>query len=239
MLTAFRHPQRRSRRGLSIMEVMVVIAILLALVVVMVPAVNSVLQLQERKAAKQLVMLYQRLHDESVLRNRTFRLIYDLDANTVKVEVGLARAVIYTDSDQRERYEQELSRRLALMDDEERAAYERRRQPFEKLQANFKDTYEMPYGLEIGGVYTAQYGKMMTKDELPDGEGETRQIFSYVFPNGFTEHTVIWLTERADPESGWTIVVEPLSGNVHLHGELIEWEDTIEDIPDEGPGLPS
>ena len=227
------------RRGLSIMEVMVVIAILIGMVVVMVPAINTLLQVQERRAAKQLVMLYQRLHDESVLRNRTFRMVYDLDANNVKVEVGLARAVIYTDNEQRERYEEELARRIALMDDEEKAAYERRRQPFEKLQANFDDTFDLPASLVFGGIYTPQYGKLMTKDELPDSPEEgTRQIFSYVFPNGFTEHTVIWLQDRDNPESGWTVVVEPLSGNVHLHGELIDWEDTIDDIPDEGPDLP-
>lgn len=226
------------RRGLSIMEVMVVVAILLALVVVMVPAVNSVLMIQERRAAKQLVMLYQRLHDEAVLRNRTFRMVYDLDAGKTKIEVGLARAVIYTDTDQRERYEEELTRKLALMDEEERAAYERARQPFEKLEANFQDTFDLPKGLQFGGIYTPQYGKMMTREELPDPEDGTRLIYSYVFPNGFTEHTVIWLTETGNPTEGWTIVVEPLSGRVMLYGELIDWEDTIEDIPDEGPRLP-
>ena len=227
------------RRGLSIVEVMVVIAILVAMVAVMVPGVNTLLKVQERRSAKQLVMLYQRLHDEAVLRNRTFRLAYDLDSNTMKIEVGLARAVIYTDNEQRERYEEDLARRLAMMDDEERAQYERRRQPFEKLQANFDGGYELPSRLEFGGIYTPQYGKMMTRDELPDRPEEgTREIYSYVFPNGFTEHTVIWLSEKSDPDSGWTVVVEPLSGRVHLHGELVDWEDTIDDIPDEGPDLP-
>lgn len=234
-----RSTRTNTRRGLSIMEVMVVIAILLALVVVMVPAINTVLRVQERRAAKQLVMTYQRLHDEAVLRNRTFRIVYDMDASTAKIEVGLARAVIYTDEDQRERYEEELARRIALMDDEEKAAYERARQPFEKLQANFKDTYDLPAGLQFGGIYTPQYGKMMHKDDLPDPEDGTRQIYSYVFPNGFTEHTVIWLTETGNEDDGWTIVVEPLSGRVTLHGELIEWDETVDDIPDEGPDLPN
>lgn len=234
-----RRASRGGRRGVSIMEVMVVIAILLALVVVMVPAVSAVLQVQERRAAKQLAMLYQRLHDEAVLRNRTFRMVYDLDAGKTKIEVGLARAVIYTDADQRERYEEELTRKLALMDEEERAAYERARQPFEKLEANFSDTFDLPSGLVFGGIYTPQYGKMMTREELPtDPEDGTRLIYSYVFPNGFTEHTVVWLAEKGNPEEGWTIVVEPLSGKVTLHGELVDWEDTIEDIPDEGPRLP-
>ncbi len=216
-----------------------VIAILLALVAVMVPGLGGLMKVQERRAAKQLVMLYERLHDEAVLRNRTFRMSYDLDANQVKIEVGLARAVIYTDNEQRERYEEELARRLALMSDEERAAYERRRQPFEKLQANFEDTFKLPSGLEFGGIYTPQYGRLMTRDDLPDSPEEgPRQIYSYVFPNGFTEHTVIWLVERDDPTSGWTVVVEPLSGRVHLYGELVDWEDTVQDIPDEGPDLP-
>jgi type II secretory pathway pseudopilin PulG len=225
---------------MSLVELMVAMAIMLALTAVAVPSLAGIFQLRERKAAKQLVLTYQRLHDEAALRNRTFRLIYDLDADKMKIEVGEARAVIYTTAEQREKYEESERRKVAMMDDEELALYKGTKKPFDKLSANFKDEWELPNTLEFGGVYTPQYGKMMTREDLPDEPDEgTRLIYSYVFASGFTEHTVIWLTERKDPKAGWTVVVEPLSGVVHLHGELIDWEDTVGDLPDEGPDLPS
>ena len=68
-----------------------------------------------------------------------------------------------------------------------------------------------------GSALAADVPVIPASKVLPDPEeGQPRVIYSYVFPNGFTEHTVIWLTEKDDPTSGWTIVVEPLSGNVRL-----------------------
>lgn len=232
--------RRRYRQGISLMEVLVVISILLALMVVAAPAIGSILKLEQRRSAKRVAMLYERLHDEAVLRNHTFRIQFNLASNEYKVEVGEARAVIYSTPEQRDRYEEETTRKLALMDEEERRQHEASRKPFERLNAHFKSEFKLPKGLEIGGIYTPQYGKMMTLDELPDDpEDGPPVVESYVFASGFTEHTVIWLTEEGEPDEGWTIVVEPLSGRVHLHGELVDWEDTIDEIPDEGPSLPS
>jgi len=51
---------------------------------------------------------------------------------------------------------------------------------------------------------------------------------------------LIWITEdEDDPEEGYTVEVEPLSGKVHVHGELIDFEDSFEWVPDEGPDLPT
>ena len=98
---------RRGRRGISMMEVLVVIAVLLALVAVLVPSVMSILQLRQRRAATELAMLYNQLHDEAVLYNATFRVRYDLQSDTYNVDVGETRAIIYSSPEQREKYEEE------------------------------------------------------------------------------------------------------------------------------------
>ena len=237
-----RRPARatRTRRGMSMVEVLVSIAIMLAVAGLLAYPLMGVLQVQQRKAAKQLVMTYERLHDEAALRNRTFRVIFDLDNSKMKIEVGEARAIIYTSTEQRLKYEEAERRKIALMDDEEKARYLAARKPFEKLQSNFKDEWQLPTSLRFGGVYTPQYGKLMTQEDLPeDPEEGNREIYSYVFANGFTEHTVIWLVDANEEDEGWTVVVEPLSGKVRLLPELVDWEDTIGRIPEEGPDLPS
>jgi len=223
------------------MEVMVVIAVLLSLVAVLVPSLSSLLQLRQRRAATELGMLYNQLHDEAVLYNATFRVRFDLQSDTYHVDVGETRAIIYSSPEQREKYEEERRQKLAMMSDEERERWLAEHRPFKKLQSKFKSEFKLPRNTRIFGVYTPQYGKFMTEEELHDlDESETRDLYSYVFSTGFTEHTLIWITEdEDDPEEGYTVEVEPLSGKVHVHGELIDFEDSFEWVPDEGPDLPT
>ena len=83
--------------------------------------------------------------------------------------------------------------------------------------------------------------------EFGDGEfadddfddDEPAKVFSYVFPNGQAEHAVIWLVSDDEPDDGYTIEVEPLSGAVKLHNELIDFEDSFEFVPDEAPDVPA
>jgi prepilin-type N-terminal cleavage/methylation domain-containing protein len=229
----------RSRRGLSLVELMVVIALLLVLFAVLVPSVRAVFGLEHRKAALRLTSLFQQLHDEAILRNVTFRVAFNLDANTFDVEVGEGNAVIFADPEAKERFDEDTKRRVALMDEKELAEYRSNQQPFEKLGAQFQTSFEMPSGLQIGGVYTPQYGHMVTKDEKRDHEDEDQPhiVYTYVFPTGISEHTVIWLTE-GNGDDGWTVEVEPASGNVRMSGELLPWDQTQDWIPDEGPELP-
>src|SRR5688572_6156778 len=123
---------------------MVVIALLLVLFAVLVPTVRGIFGLEHRKAALRLTMLFQQLHDEAILRNVTFRVAFNLDANSFNVEVGEGSAVIFADPDAKARFEEDLERRLKLMDERELAEYRSNQQPFEKLGAQFQTEFELP-----------------------------------------------------------------------------------------------
>lgn len=223
---------------MTLVEILVALAIMIAVAVVLVPSVTSIFELRQRKAARELVLLYQQLNDEAVLRNATFRVVYDLRNNAYEVEVTEGGALIFSSASQRERYEQERERMASFMSDEEKAARARRDKPFQQLRAHFKTRFELPRGVRLYGVYTPQYERMMTADDL-DGDGDAGLIYSYVFSNGFSERTLVWFVDEKDPTSGWTVEVEPLSGRVRLHGELLDWRDTDRRVPETGPTLPS
>ncbi len=225
---------------MSLLEVMVVIAILLVLVAVMVPATNSLFQLEQRKAARDLALTYERLHDEAVMRNLTFRIVYYLNEGKYVVETGKPGGLIASGADERQRYEEELERKLRSMTEDERREWARKNeQPFEMLNKEGKMERILPGGVRFGGVYTPQYDEMVEPDGKERKEDESPQVaYSYIMSTGFAEHTVVWLADAADPEDGWTIEVEPLSGAVRLHGELIDWRDSFDFVPEEGPSLP-
>lgn len=231
---------------MSLIEVIVVIAIVLGLTVVIAPSARSLFELNQRSAARKLALHLERFHDEAVMRNRSFRFTYFLDENRYVIEAGEPGALISASPEDRERYENEVAAKLKLMDDEQKRAWKSsNRQPFELLEIAGKMEVELPRGVKLGGVYTPQYGRVikpgdsLRKGKRDDDEEATLKVFSFIMNNGFSEHTIIWLVDSSDPTDGWTVEVEPLSGVVRLHGELIEPDKDFAFIPDTPPSLPN
>ena len=61
--------------------------------------------------------------------------------------------------------------------------------------------------------------------------------YSYIFPNGFAEPTLVRIVDEDDEDDGLTLEVEPLSGRVLLHEEEVELDDILGWLPEEGPEL--
>ena len=232
-----RTPRYTSRTGLSLTEIMVVLVIGILLVGVLTPNLAAFFLLDQRSAARELALLYEQLHDEAVMRNVTFRVAYDLRNNTYEVQVGDPKVLIHTNPEAREDFEAIIQRRMDQMTETERQEFLSKRKQFQKLDARFKTKFELPSGTVFGGVYTPQYPEMMRPEDLDeDFDGI---VYSYIFANGQSEHAVILMVTDGEEDDGYTIEVEPLSGAVRLHGEVIDWEDSHDFVPDEAPDLPS
>lgn len=228
---------------MTLLEVMVVMAILLVLTAVLLPAGRSVFQLEQRGAARKLATVYERFHDEAVMRNRTFRISFFLDENRYVIEAGEPGALVAASPEAREQHEEMERQKMRYMSEEEKAAYlHRERQPFESLAEGGKMEVHLPPTVRLGGVYTPQYGHLVVPGEklegMDDDEDAKLRVVSYIMNNGFSEHTIIWLLDANDPEEGWTVEVEPLSGVVKMHGELLDPRDGYSWVPEEGPSLP-
>ncbi len=229
---------RRRRRGLSLLEIMVVIAIMLLLVGIFGMGLQRVLGLDQHRAAQKIAVTYQKLQDESVMRNRTYRIVYFLNEDRYIIEAGEPGALIAADPAAREEYEQQVQAKLALMDDEERQRWLRKnKQPFESLGEGRMEV-QLPAGVRFAGVYTPQYGELV-EPTGEDDEDEVQRVESYVMSNGFIEHTLIQLVDIDDPDDGYTIEVQPLSGVVKLYAELLDPDERFQFVPDEGPNLPN
>lgn len=232
----------RTRRGLSLLEVMVAIAIMLGLTAIVVPATRSLFELQQRNAARKLAMQLERFHDEAIMRNRCFRITFFLDENRYVIEPGEAGALIAAGPEERERYDAEVKSKLSLMDEEQRRAWKHsNRQPFEVLEVAGKMEVELPRSVRLGGFYSPQYGHVVRPGEVLPGseEDDPLAVHSYIMNSGLGEHTLIWITNAKDPNDGWTVEVEPLSGVVRLHGELVDPFGAFNFVPLTGPSLPN
>ncbi len=84
------------RRGLTLIEIMVVMAIIAIVLAVGMPAISGVLALQQQSAITELSKTYVWLIDEAAMRNTTFRIAYNLDRNTWKVEAGDPGTLVFS-----------------------------------------------------------------------------------------------------------------------------------------------
>ena len=234
-----RRQGRRDRRGVALIEVLVVLVILLGVAALVLPAVSSYMQLEQRRAAKELSLTYELLHDQAVMRNVTFRVAFHLDANMYQIEVGDAEVLIFDDPEKREAWEEEVARSRSRFSDDEEAAEAAIQERFQQLQDSFATKKELPRGTRFGGVYTPQYDEMMEPSgvDITEDPDEAVVVYSYIFPNGFTEHTVVQLVDVDDPDSGYTVEIEPLSGRVHMTAELSRWDERFDFVPEIGPEL--
>ncbi len=243
----------RGRRGFTLIEIAVVVAILVVMAVVAVPALSGLLDLQQRAAAKELAQTYTWLVDEAQLRNVTFRVVYNLDRRTWKIEVGDPDTVVFATPEEREAHDEEVREMMRRYTEEEIAqgvpedeeeGGSQLTDRFAGLDADGSFTTErsLPRGTAFAFVYTPQYGEEGVRphdpEDLADLDPEDERVaYTYVFSDGTAEHTVVRIVDEDDMEDGWTLEVEPLSGKVHLSTDIVDPQQSMAWLPDEGPRI--
>ena len=253
------------RKGLTLIEIMVVMAIIAIVLAVGMPAISGVLALQQQSAITELSKTYVWLIDEAAMRNATFRIAYNLDRNTWKVEMGDPNTLVYGDPQSREEAEEKLAERMARFterekeaaaggtqdlrgisgfsfggDDEEAEEAAVKAQTWEGLDdPMFTTEQTLPYNAVIHYVWTPQYGEDGARgsEEPPDDPEDDAIAYTYIFPDGTAEHTVIRIITPGDEEDGWSIEVSPLTGEVSIHGDIVNPSESMSWLPEEGPDL--
>jgi prepilin-type N-terminal cleavage/methylation domain-containing protein len=237
------------RRGMTLIEIMVVMAIVALVAAVAIPTLSGVLAFQQKGAVKELAQTYTWLIDEAALRNVTFRVVYNLDRSTWKVEVGDPDTLVFSTPEEREKADEERKDEMSrytkreqeegaveLGDDEEAGSGR-----FEGLSGTvFTSEQELPGGTVFLWVYTPQYPLegVRRSDEPPADPADEAVAYSYIFPDGSTEFTLVRIVDADDPDDGFTLEVEPGSGRVRIESEAIDPEEALAWLPEEGPDLP-
>jgi type II secretory pathway pseudopilin PulG len=231
---------------MTLIEIMVVITIIVIVLGVAIPSMALMLDLKQKDAADTLATTFAYLRDEATLRNVTFRIAFDLDQNTWKVEAGSPDARIFETPEEREAWEKEVQDRLARYTQreiQEGAADEILEQTgrFEGLTDVTLDTdVQLPGGSAFAWAYTPEYGEpILPSVEPPTDPALDQVIYSYIFPDGQMELTVIRIVGERDPEDGYTLIVEPLTGRIHVTSEDTDYRENFSWIPNQGPELPS
>jgi len=237
---------RASRRGLTLIEILVALAVMALVAAISIPTIDGLLSLKQRSAAKDLAQTYTWLLDEAALRNVAFRMVYNLDKSTWLIEAGDPATLVFSNPDAREDHDEKVEDDMAKYTKREIAEgagddEEETRGRFTGLgNIAFKSAQTLPSGTRFSFVYTPQYedeGLTPTEDGPPDDEEDEQVAYTYVFPDGTAEHTVVRIVDEDDETDGWTIEVLPISGEIRLTSDLIDPSESMEWIPEEGPEI--
>jgi prepilin-type N-terminal cleavage/methylation domain-containing protein len=239
---------RTHRHGLTLIEIMVALALMATIAAIGLPAMSGILDLKQRAAAKEIVQTYTWLLDEAALRNVAFRMVYNLDQGTWAVEAGDPNTMVFSSPEAREQFDEDLESAMSRFTKreveegkaEDVLAKRGRFSGLAGLDVGFDVAKPLPDGTQFAFVYTPQYeeeGVRPSKDGPPEEPEDEAIAYTYVFPDGTAEHTVVRVVGIEDPEDGWTIEVMPISGDIVMTTDLIDPQKSLEWFPEDGPQL--
>ena len=241
-----------SRRGMTLIEILAAIALMSVVMAMAVPTLQGILDLQQRGAAKDLAQTWSWLRDEATLRNVSFRIAFNLDRGTYRVEVGDPTANVYGTPEEREQAEEEREeelKRFTKKELEEGAADELDAEggaadpnaSFTGLESTMVATeVTLPGGSRFLSVYTPQYGEEGLRpheDGPPEDADEDNVAYAYIFPDGSMEQAIVRIVDEDDSEDGWTVYTEPLNGKVLMDSDVLDARTLNAWLPTEGPLL--
>ena len=224
------------------------LSVMLAVVAISIPALNGLLDLKQRAAAKELAQTYTWLLDEAALRNVAFRVVYNLDRNTWAIEAGDPNTLVFSSPEKREEFDEQLEDDMARytqreIEEGEAEDVQNRRGRFTglaELDVPFTTAKPLPDGTAFAYVYTAQYedgGVRPSPEGPPEDEEDDAIAYTYVFPDGTAEHTVVRIVQADAEDDGWTIEVLPISGDIRMSTDLVDPSQSLAWLPDEGPEI--
>ena len=226
---------------MTLVEIIVVLSIIGIVAAVAVPSLAGVFDVQQRSAALEMSRMYRFLLSEAMLRNVTFRVAFDLDAQTWKVEVGDPDALVFGTAEEMEAWQQEQEKKKDRFKSKEEVAAEDEGEVmgrFSDLQVPGMDAAgALPANCVFAWVYTPQYPEPVSPSGEAPEEGEHRIAYSYVYSNGTADYTLIRIVDEDDPEDGYTVEIEPLSGETRVDGEIREPGQSMNWLPEEAPTI--
>lgn len=225
---------------MTLIELMVVLFLLALVSAVAVPTLSNVFDVEQRSGAREMAQLYRFLVAEASLRNVTFRIAFNLDTSSWKIEVGDPEATVFGTPEELaewERDQQKSMHRFKKTDEAQAAAEEKSK--FADLSYPGLDSQGvLPGDTVFGFVYTPQYSEPQRPSEvMPEDPMDQRIVYSYVYPNGTADYTVIRLVDANNPDDGYSVEVEPLSGETKVDGDLVDPVAAMSWVPTEAPTI--
>jgi prepilin-type N-terminal cleavage/methylation domain-containing protein len=216
-----------TKRGFTLIEVILVIAIIAAVVTGATFGLGAITRARLRSSAFKVTSAARFAYSRSLTQGTTTRILFDFEKNTMAIEETDTPVTLATD----DQLEADPGQAVDPWD----LARARLEKPLDAVRPN---SPFHPITNQRGKVlkrYTAQpvgdgisIQALITPhetDKRTDGEGSL-----YFFPGGLTEHAVVQLSDSS--ETVYSVEIHPLTGNARIHNFAYEPLDELDDEGD-------
>lgn len=214
-------------QGMTLIETMVVIVIVALAAAGTSFAFNAIERTQLRSACVRIGAAARWAYGRAIAEGMTVRLVFDLDNETMAFEEARGRVALTRGDD---------PRRLEIERDDDQRGDLSVADPWAAARARLDTTLQPSFGASPfspipGSRYAAKpLGSRVTIERLivphelepiVSGKGSV-----YFFPGGFTEHSVIWLSDGGDQV--FSVELHPLTARVQIRAHAYEPDELLD-----------
>ena len=199
------------------MEMLVVLALVGLLMGIVIPMVGDVMNLRIKGSARRLAATVQFLYAKAATQRLYVRLVYDLDKQSYWAESSRDRfLLVHEDEKTRAEMKEKQEAKLAGEGETEDEA-EAEKEPeggFSGEEGYLLKPTDLPPDVQFKDIY-AQH------QEEPITQG---QAYTYFFPNGQVEWSIINLKDEGDTVH-YSLEVMPITGRVTIRKDYLDYKE--------------
>lgn len=198
-------------RGFTLLEILIVIAILGLVALVAIPSINNTFRFSVKSSAQDIATLIKDTSNSAQVTGKIHRIVYDLSKEQYWVEWTSDEALL--DSEESKKYEQEHQTIFKKSTSDETRP---QGASFSMAKTLTSKKKSLPIGVKYKDVITEQ-----TEEPITEGVA-----YTYVFPHGITEKTIVHLTDSA--KNDVSLIVSNLLGRSQIEGRYIDLKELQE-----------
>jgi general secretion pathway protein H len=193
--------------GFTLLEVMIVLALLSTIVVLGLPRIRAP-ENNVKSILRHLTVLSREIRNESRAKNKTHRLVFNLEENKQSYWVEATEGMVLTPEKDKE----------PNKSDQDSDSAENKQSAFSKSERFFKGVKKIPDGVVLSAVETPWQPEAVTQGKA----------YVYYSPQGMVDKAVIVFKsgKSQSRENFWSLVTNPLTG----HMQVFEKEMRLRDL---------
>lgn len=167
-----------SRRGFTLIEILIVLAIISTVIAVAIPAIERVTYQRISSTSRKFVGVVRTIRNDAVLLNNIYRIGFDMDKNKYWVQSQRELKTIHEKYETKEEAQKEASN-------------------FAYAEKYSKEPIDMPGGTRVLGVF--KEGEGLIQKGL---------AVIHFFPNGYNEPAIIYLAKDGATQAAYSLLIQ-------------------------------
>lgn len=201
----------QSKRGFTLIEILVVIGIIALVTTIALPSLMSFFKVSLSTAGREVATVVRETYNASVITGRIYRVVYDFKSQSYWAEGGPTTLLLDTAATKEEE-----ERRRRYLSPSELEKLKNKDSGFTLDKAITRKKRALPDGVSIVSITTDQ-----AKEPITEGEATT-----HFFPHGLTERTLIVLKDLSS--NYVTLAIQPLLGKTELFERQVTLKEAYE-----------